>query len=191
MLDQTTKSSIREEARARRRGLEGRDALGQRINRMLIDSDAFRSAKRIALYVDMRDEVQTAEAIDAAWKQEKELFVPYCVGDDLRLFQLYDRDELEPGVFGILEPKRELRTLDRRHGLAKQMDLIVVPGVAFDRAGNRMGHGRGYYDRLLAPIAAMPPGQRPQLVGLAFECQLFDYLPCEPHDIKMDYVITA
>ena len=191
MIDSTTKETIREEARARRRRLENREVLGRAINRELIGSDAFRQARRLLLYVHMRDEVQTADAIGAALEQEKELFVPYCVGDDLRLFHLHDPAELEPGAFGILEPKRVLRTLHARYGLAEQMDLIVVPGVAFDRLGNRMGQGRGYYDRLLAPLVVRPRCERPELIGLAFECQLFDALPCESHDVKMDRVITA
>lgn len=191
MIHQTSKATIRKEARTRRRRLGDRDALGQKINRTLIGSDSFRAAKRLLLYVDMPEEVQTGDAIRAALEQEKELFVPYCVGDNLHLFHLHDRDELEPGAFGILEPMPELRTDEARHGRVDQMDLIVVPGVAFDHTGNRMGQGRGYYDRLLEPIATRPIGERPHLVGLAFECQLFDFLPSEPHDIKMDHVITA
>lgn len=193
MIDSTTKNTIREEARARRRLLEDREALGRTINRELIGSDSFRSARRLLLYVNMREEVQTTDAIGAVLEleQEKELFVPYCVGDDLHLFHLRDREELEPGAFGILEPKPSLRAIPKRRGQVEQMDLVVVPGVAFDRFGNRMGQGRGYYDRLLAPLAIRPLGERPELIGLAFECQLFDFLPSEPHDIKMDRVITA
>jgi 5-formyltetrahydrofolate cyclo-ligase len=185
-----SKETIRKEARARRRGLENREQLGRAIQRELIDSEAFREAERLLLYVNMPEEVPTGDAIQAALEQGKELFVPYCVGDDLHLFRLLDRDaELEPGTFGILEPKADLRTIAERHGRPEQMDLIVVPGVAFDRSGNRLGQGRGYYDRMLAPVATRPRGQRPELIGLAFECQLFDPLPCDSHDIKMDRVI--
>ena len=191
MLKTTSKATIRQEARARRQRLEDRAALGRKIHKQLIAHESFQMAKRLLLYVHMSDEVQTRDAILVALKQGKEVFVPYCDGDDLRLFRLHDPDELEPGAFGILEPKPELRSHEHRHSPVDQMDLVVVPGVAFDYTGNRMGQGRGYYDRLLAPIAARPLGQRPHLVGLAFECQLFDFLPCEPHDIKMDHVITA
>ena len=76
---------------------------------------------------------------------------------------------------------------------ADQMDLILVPGVGFDRQGNRLGFGRGYYDRLLRPLREEPLSaetKKTLLIGLAFECQLVDQLPIDPHDVAMDAIVT-
>jgi len=116
---------------------------------------------------------------------DRQLLVPYCQGEDLQLFRLRAMAELEPGVFGILEPRRPLRQWLDRQATIHQVDLAVVPGVAFDRRGGRLGHGRGYYDRLLAQA-------RPEtvLVGLAYQCQILPEVPMLPSDIYMNMVIT-
>jgi len=116
---------------------------------------------------------------------DRQLLVPYCQGEDLQLFRLRSMAELEPGVFGILEPRRQLRQVPDRQATIHQVDLVVVPGVAFDRRGGRLGHGRGYYDRLLAQA-------RPEtlLVGLAYQCQILPEVPMLPSDRYMNIVIT-
>src|SRR5262245_55218940 len=88
-------------------------------------------------------------------------------------------------MYKILEPRPELRSVPEKRVTAAELDLVVVPGVAFDRRGARMGHGFGYYDKLLKNARADAP-----LVALAFECQLFDEIPIEDHDVFMDLVIT-
>jgi 5-formyltetrahydrofolate cyclo-ligase len=94
-------------------------------------------------------------------------------------------DELELGMYRILEPKLELRTVAAKHLQPEDLDLVMVPGVAFDRNGGRTGHGKGYYDKLLQHARHNAP-----LVALSFECQLFDEIPAEEHDIFMDKVVT-
>ncbi|MCS7305292.1 MAG: 5-formyltetrahydrofolate cyclo-ligase [Thermoguttaceae bacterium] len=116
---------------------------------------------------------------------QRQLLVPYCLGKDLKLFRLRSMAELEPGSFGILEPRRELRELPDRQASIQEVDLVVVPGVAFDRKGGRLGHGRGYYDRLLANAR-----QDTVLVGLAYQCQILPELPLLPSDVRMDIVLT-
>lgn len=118
-------------------------------------------------------------------RQVRQLLVPYCQGDDLKLFRLRSMAELAPGSFGILEPVEHLRTVPDRQASIHEVDLVVAPGVAFDRQGGRLGHGRGYYDRLLAQA-------RPDtiLVGLAYERQIFPELPTLPTDVRMHKVIT-
>jgi 5-formyltetrahydrofolate cyclo-ligase len=94
-------------------------------------------------------------------------------------------DELQTGMYGILEPRTELRAIEAKRVDPVELDLIMVPGVAFDRRGARTGHGKGYYDKLLQHARPDCP-----LVALAFECQVFDEIPTEPHDIFMDRIIT-
>jgi 5-formyltetrahydrofolate cyclo-ligase len=111
--------------------------------------------------------------------------VPYCVDDELELFHLEDLDELEVGMYKILEPRCDLRDVETKRVAPDELDLIMVPGVAFDRYGGRTGHGKGYYDKLLQHARRDAP-----LVALAFECQLFDEIPTQSHDVYMDKVIT-
>jgi 5-formyltetrahydrofolate cyclo-ligase len=107
------------------------------------------------------------------------------VGDEVQLFRLEAISELVPGTFGILEPTAELRELPPRQVLPSQIDLALVPGVVFDRQGNRLGYGRGFYDRLLRQLP-----REVLRVGLAFECQVVEELPVEPHDERMDWLVT-
>ena len=94
-------------------------------------------------------------------------------------------DELAVGMYKILEPRAELRSIASKRFQPEQLDLVMVPGVAFDRTGARMGHGFGYYDKLLQHARADAP-----LIALAFECQLFPQIPTQAHDIFMDRIIT-
>jgi 5-formyltetrahydrofolate cyclo-ligase len=115
----------------------------------------------------------------------KRIVVPYCVDKELELFLLKDMNELAIGMYKILEPNNELRELAAKRVDVKELDLIMVPGVAFDRRGARMGHGFGYYDKLLEHARADAP-----LVALAFECQLFPEIPTQSHDVYMDKIVT-
>jgi 5-formyltetrahydrofolate cyclo-ligase len=117
--------------------------------------------------------------------EEKNVFVPLCEVDQLRLIQLKGIEELTPGAYGIPEPAPTVRSQEERIGSIDEIDLAVVPGVAFGRDGSRLGNGRGYYDRLFRSITG--PTIR---VGVAFECQMFDTLPMNDHDIWMDAIIT-
>jgi 5-formyltetrahydrofolate cyclo-ligase len=94
-------------------------------------------------------------------------------------------EELDVGMYKILEPKAELRDVAAKRLKPEDLDLIMVPGVAFDATGGRTGHGKGYYDKLLEHARADAP-----LVAIAFECQMFAEIPCESHDIYMDKVVT-
>jgi 5-formyltetrahydrofolate cyclo-ligase len=136
------------------------------------------------LYVHMRDEVRTQDFLAAALGT-KRIVVPYCVGDELELFVLESMDELAIGTYGILEPRLDMRALPGRRPRLSEIELIMVPGVAFDRQGGRLGHGKGFYDKLLRRAPPATP-----LVGVAFECQLFDTIPMLPHDVRMGMVIT-
>jgi 5-formyltetrahydrofolate cyclo-ligase len=135
--------------------------------------------------LDVRSEVRTREYLPMALAHGKKVVVPYCVEGDLELFHLESMDELAVGMYKILEPRAELRTLPEKRVDVSEVDLIMVPGVAFDRTGARMGHGFGYYDKMLEHARAGTP-----LVALAFECQLFPEIPTQSHDIFMDKIIT-
>ena len=138
----------------------------------------FRRARVVLLYWSMADEVQTHAFVER-WYKEKTLLLPCVDGDDLRLRQYTGPACMVAGEqFGIGEPTGpEWTDLDA-------VELIVVPGVAFDTQGNRMGRGRGFYDRLLK---STPNAVK---IGVAYDFQMMDVIPVEPHDVKMDRVIT-
>ncbi|MFH1921951.1 MAG: 5-formyltetrahydrofolate cyclo-ligase [Planctomycetota bacterium] len=179
------KRQIREQSEANRRAQPNREEASRVICEKFAALSEFAAAETVMCYVDMRSEVRTRPFLATALGGSKRIVVPYCHGDRLGLFLLKSMEELAVGTFKVLEPKRELRALDDRRVDPSRLDLVMVPGVAFDRRGARLGHGRGYYDRLLA-------GVRPNtaLVALAFECQLFPEIPTEPHDVYMNKVIT-
>lgn len=139
---------------------------------------AFRSASCIALYHALPGEVQTATWL-ARWMGQKEIALPRVQGDDLLLLPYAGPDSVERGAFGIWEPA----VLPGSRSIENRIDLIVVPGVAFDRKLNRLGRGGGFYDRLLSTLRA-------SRIGVCFGFQLFDDIPAEDFDRKMDAVVT-
>ena len=151
--------------------------LSEKILKLLEETELFRQASCIALYNAIPEEVQTAAFLEK-WFVKKRLLLPLVVGDDLRLLPYKGIDSLKPGAFGILEPVDQETTIPEA-----DIDLIIVPGVAFDRQLNRMGRGKGYYDRLLSTL------QAPK-IGICFDFQLQEMIPVEPFDKKMDMIIT-
>lgn len=179
------KKLLREQAHASRNAQPDKDGLSTVICQKLVALPEYQAARTVLYYVDARSEVRTRHYLPDALRHGKKIVVPYCVDGELELFHLESMDELALGMYRILEPKAELRTVAAKRVDVKELDLIVVPGVAFDRRGARMGHGFGYYDKLLWQARPDAP-----LVALAFECQLFDEVPTGDHDIFMDRVLT-
>ncbi len=179
------KKSIREQAHANRKAQTDKESLSEAICRTFASLDEFARAKTVMVYIDVRTEVRTRQDLPALLQSGKRIVVPYCVDGELELFLLEDMAELEVGMYKILEPRADLRALPAKQVDVKELDLIMVPGVAFDKRGARMGHGFGYYDKLLEHARKDTP-----LVALAFECQLFPEIPTQAHDIFMDKIIT-
>jgi 5-formyltetrahydrofolate cyclo-ligase len=180
-----TKDELRRVAIARRAAQPDKDALSSQILETLVSLPEFAAATTVMIYLDARSEVRTRPALPSLLAGRRRIVVPWCDGDHLRLFLLRDMAELAGGRFGILEPRAKLRDLSDRNVAPRELDLLAIPGVAFDRRGGRIGHGRGYFDRLLAEV-------RPDatLAGLAFECQMFDRVPMQAHDAPMHLVVT-
>ena len=140
----------------------------------------FEAARVVLLYWSMADEVQT-HALVERWHRDKVVLLPCVDGDDLLLRQYTGPQCMVAGEqFGIGEPSADTPLWTDLEAI----DLIAVPGVAFDNDCNRMGRGRGFYDRLLAGAS------RAFKVGLAYDFQMLDAIPVEPHDVKMDCVVT-
>jgi 5-formyltetrahydrofolate cyclo-ligase len=137
----------------------------------------FASAHTLLLYHSLPDEVQTAEFI-RKWSTRKRIILPVVVGDDLELRVYEGETSLRKGAFNILEPTGTLFTE------YEELDLAIIPGVAFDPNGNRLGRGKGYYDRLLARLPATL-----YKIGICFDFQKLPNIPTEPHDHVMNEVI--
>jgi 5-formyltetrahydrofolate cyclo-ligase len=182
---QELKKSIRERAHAARNALADKDGLSRLICERLVALPEYQSAKTVMYYVDVRSEVRTRHYLQTALGHGKRIVVPYCVADELETFLLTDMGQLAVGMYKILEPRPELRPVPELKVPVDDLELIIVPGVAFDRAGGRLGHGKGYYDKLLEHARPETP-----LVALAFECQLFPHVPMQEHDVYMDKVVT-
>ena len=135
----------------------------------------FIRAERIMLYSALPDEVQTRAFLEK-WHLKKTIILPTVVGDDIIPVEYAKDTRFAVGDFNIMEPQNDPYTGD--------FDLIVVPGVAFDNKGNRIGRGRGYYDRFLSHHLDV------KRIGICFDFQLVDEVPAEPFDIRMDEVIS-
>lgn len=137
----------------------------------------FQDAKRVLCYWSMPDEVPTHDFVIEA-SAEKEIYLPVVSGDDLLIRKFNGTDTMEEGTFATLfEPSRE-EDID-----INDVDLVLVPGVAFDLSGNRMGRGKGFYDRLLAKAKNI------YKIGICFDFQLVDYVPTDEFDVLMDKVV--
>ena len=183
---QEKKKAIREQAHANRKDQENKDELSREICARFMALPEYQRARTAMFYVDVRTEVRTRQDLATALAHGKTIVVPWCNDQgELELFRLESMEDLALGMYKILEPKPELRHLPERQVDVKTLDIVMVPGVAFTREGARMGHGKGYYDKLLEHARPDAP-----LVALAFECQLFPEIPTQSHDVFMDKIIT-
>lgn len=173
------------EARAELGGAK-RERLSALAQAALMSAPAFGSARTVLLYQAFRDEVATEAIAAEAVAAGKRLALPRVIKESRGLvLHQYSGDPatLAIGAYGIQEPCPEWSVVN-----PGEVDLVVVPGVAFDRAGNRLGYGGGYYDRLLPLVRSANPAVC--LIGLAYSFQLVLALPADPHDIPVDLVAT-
>ena len=174
------KKEIRERMRRLNRALDSRQRL--RASAAIFSAverlPEFRAARTVAVFAARPDEPATDEVL-ARWASTRRVVLPRVEGDAMRFYACRP-DALVFGAFGILEPQGE------RPCPAGEIDLVVCPGVAFTADGRRLGRGRGYYDRYLGD-----PAFRGFRVGVCYAHQLVDDLPVEPHDVRMDRVITG
>jgi 5-formyltetrahydrofolate cyclo-ligase len=137
-------------------------------------------AQNIVAYYSLVDEVDTHYLIDDLLAAGKSVYLPKVVSDeDMVLCRYTGAESLREGAFGIMEPAgTELSVVEA-------VDVVLVPGMAFDVEGNRLGRGKGYYDRFLKSLN----NPRPRLIGVCFDFQEVDVVPTEPTDVKVDVVV--
>lgn len=182
------KKRFRREALTKRDGLtaEQRRNYSGRIIKKLIDLPCYVNADAILIYVSFRSEVDTFPLIERAFTDGKAVFAPKVLGKEMDFFRIYSLADLTAGYRGILEPSGGQlfdKWINDRLG---QCVLICMPGAAFDRARHRIGYGGGFYDRYLSGHLQ----RKVTTAALAYDCQIFEEIPWEAHDIRPEWIIT-
>jgi len=160
------------------------DSLSQKIISTLVKLPVYKNSKKVMLYLSFGNEVDTFKLIELCKKENKKIIVSFCKKEGCQIvpteIENIDND-LVRSKFGYLEPKKELVKPVK----PEEIDLIILPGIAFDRRCYRISYGGGYYDRFLAELNFTVP-----TIGLVYDFQIVDIVPLEPHDMPVDYVIT-
>ncbi|MFC2174363.1 5-formyltetrahydrofolate cyclo-ligase [archaeon] len=170
------KHEIRKEALCRREG--GHDPTGKssEIAERLFEQPEYKQAKKILLYFSIGSEVDTCRILKDAL-ETKEVYLPYVDGDRMGFSRVKSLRDLEPGEYGIPEP------VNKEENNPEIIDLVIVPGIAFDETGHRVGYGGGYYDRFL-------PMAKANTIALAYDVQVIKDIPAEHHDQPVKKIVT-
>ena len=159
-----------------------RENWNRRIAELLEGWSIYQQCQSVMFYVAMPDETATAGLIEDALHRGKQVYAPLLGNKygEMSAAAIKSPQDLVSGKYGLMMPKPDSQVLVD----GDSIDLVVVPGVAFDRAGNRLGMGAGFYDRFFSRT------RHSVRLGLAWECQVVAEAPCEPHDIRMQYLLT-
>ena len=186
-----SRNEIRKQVRQQRRQLNKREVqhASLAIADNLSNTHLFRNAQRIAGFLSNEGEPDLTSLMQLAWKHQKLWHLP-IIGlpnvNHLWFAPYHPGDLLVTNRFGIGEPDKALHKSARSYSL----DIVLMPLVAFDVQGNRLGMGKGYYDRTLKFLRLRHHWRKPRLVGIAYELQKFDQLPQQPWDIPLDAIVT-
>ncbi len=184
-MERKTKAEYRKSILAVRNAMpkEKRQEADFLITERVLGHNWFFTAEKILVYVNTGSEVSTQIIIEEAFHKQKQVFAPRVNGEEMSFFQITSWEQLAPGFKGILEPIPGLPQFC--YETEKDRDtLILMPGVVFDKSRNRIGYGKGYYDRFLQ--------DKPLLhkMALAYECQIVDELEVQAHDCRPDVILT-
>jgi 5-formyltetrahydrofolate cyclo-ligase len=173
------KKNLRNEMKARLAKLKPEElkAKSEALERRFIESPEFEAADSMLIYVAMSSEPETRKIIAEALKRKKAVFAPKVEGDFICVCRLHSLEHLSPGKFGIHEPPGEAKCE------LKQFGVIVIPGLAFDLRGGRLGRGGGFYDRLLSSVSG-------DFIGFCFDEQVVDEVPKMEHDVHVHKIFT-
>jgi 5-formyltetrahydrofolate cyclo-ligase len=186
--DPAHKARLRREVRAKRGAMSVAEAgqASRRAVRRLWSLPFLARARSVAMYLPIAGELDCTPLAIQAWDRGRSVFLPVISGARLRFAPLYPGAELRANRLGIMEPAVHARRLRS----ARELEVIVVPLVAFDEWGHRLGMGGGYYDRTLAFRKQRSSVRRPHFVGVAFEIQKLEVVPVEEWDVRLDVVVT-
>ena len=175
------KKELRSQIRAQKRAMtpEEIECRSARLGELFLASDAYRQAKTVYGYLPYNQEVRTVPMLEQALRDGKRVAVPKCYGSEMKFIYLEDLSQVEKGYAGIPEPIADGPIGD------DPTALVLMPGMAFDREGHRIGYGGGFYDKFLAAEPGHPT------LALCYEFQLLPHLETEEFDIPVDTVLSA
>lgn len=177
----------------RQHSQETLEALSLSVCQKVLSHPRVLAADTILLYYPLHDEVDVRPVIDALAAQGKNILLPKVISDtELTLHPYHSAADLSPGAFGIMEPvtaeiivnEESCETTKRLNDQTTKRLVSIIPGMAFDRQGHRLGRGKGYYDRLLSRFPYI------YKIGICFPFQLLEEIPADAHDVVMDEVIV-
>lgn len=173
------KTSLRKQMKQLRAALSSQERQEEELacRKHLRKSEIYQQSRWIYPYLSYNHEMDTLFLLSLLWKDGKRVAVPKVVGREMQFWEIGSLEDCAPGAYGILEPK-ECRCPVEEPG------LMLLPGLAFDRKGGRLGYGGGFYDRYLRDHDEI------LTVVLAYECQIISAVPAEGHDRKVDYLLT-
>lgn len=177
------KARLRGELLQKRAALKRRAEKEEAILQAVLELPQYQKARRLLCFVSAGSEPDTRRLLEAALGGGKEVYVPFCPPGEapMSFYRIERLDSLKPGRFGILEP--DPARCPRLEPGSQKEGLCVVPGLAFDLTGRRLGYGKGYYDRFLAEYPI-------ETAGLCFRELVPERLPAEPHDQRVDLLVT-
>ena len=175
------KKELRRQIRELKRAMtnEQIDAASARLGELFLNCPQYKQAKTIYGYLPYNQEVRTVPMLEQAMKEGKRVAVPKCYGDEMRFIYMDDLSKVEKGYANIPEPIADDPVAD------DPTALVLMPGMAFTKNGDRMGYGGGFYDKFLAAEPDHPT------LALCYEFQMLPHLETEAHDIPVDYVLWA
>lgn len=175
------KTELRRSIRQQKRAMtpEEIETRSARLGQLFVASDWYKNARTIYGYLPYNQEVRTVPMLEQALRDGKQVAVPKCYGEEMRFIYLTDLSQVAPGYAGIPEPIADEPVAQDKTA------LVLMPGLAFDREGHRIGYGGGFYDKFLAEEPDHPT------LALCYEFQMLPHLDTEEHDIPVDCVIWA
>ena len=176
------KKEIRREIIAKRDLIKNKSELDEKIEEKLRNNEIYKNSKNIFIYLGFGSEINTIKYVEDFLNEGKKIIIPYTDMKNKVMYgiEVNTLDGLKKNKFGILEPTDTSKIFNK-----EDIDLVIMPGVAFDRSGNRIGYGGGYYDKFLCEMSSDIP-----TIALAYNIQILEEVPSEKHDIKVGMVIT-
>lgn len=181
MLD---KNELRRVLKALRKSLSvnQRAEYNEIIYRQVIELPTYQATEWVFCYITTQSEVDCIPIIEQAMRDGKRVAVPKIIEDEMEFYEIFSLEECKEGAYHIMEPSTNRKVYPNR----LQKPLIIVPGLAFDQHKNRMGYGKGYYDRYFHKYGA----DTFERVAIAFDLQIVKEVPCEPTDVRVDTIVT-
>ncbi len=174
---EVSKENLRNYAKYLRKNIKNKEIPEDKIKNKVLNNKKVLKSKNILIYVSLKDEVNTKIIIEELWNLNKNIYVPKVEKNIINFYKINDFKELVIGSYNILEPITNIKYQYNKK------DLIILPGLLFDKHNNRLGYGGGYYDKYLSD-------KKLYKIGICFSTFLVDKLTIDKYDIKMDEVIT-